>query len=846
MHRAHSLAALRAPPQNAPTAMVASPCPQVRNLASLFGIPTWRMRVPTVVAGSLAVDVEIAGIDPCDDVASCGPNGFCTDGKCICLPGWYTPAGCAYGDCECTRQLSCANGCRTCESMSNCTSCARSSTTPFLFEGACVDSCPLGTYPDPASLSCLPCDASCPSCRGGGPNRCTSCESLGTNAYMLDGQCVLECPLDGYYPDGSHRVCQPCDSSCKQCAGPSSADCTACVPNPCANSICPSATRPILDTLDIWTLHQKHSNHTGQCVSKCPGGRYHANNGMCKPCDLACKTCTGGGSQHCTACIESAQLSGGRCHLQCGSGQAAVTGWGVAPTRCTTCDNYDCSVCDPANTTRCLKCKHPDDVSSWASDWIRSVMEVPYVCHERCTAPGTYVTTNRSCAGCHEHCETCNGADSQSCLTCPAGRLFHRGQCLTKCPDGFGANATAHCEPCRPSCATCIGTAPVDNGGGPATEAGNSYPCTEGLECTHTTGFPTVGSEASMQAACDADDACVQYQYNSGQSYGFKCNALGTELDEDVSVCKKVVPQTPGECTSCHPMPTSQPFLISGNCTTICPLGLYGLESTGLEGETTLAACVPCDKGCVECSGPAQCLECEQPTPPPDEDPTYIELRNAGASAVNGRYVRSGLANGAPKYRHESGALWIRQGRRNRHWVITPRDSDRSALKLYAVRLTSGIFERRPPLTGWSVDERWSRERAEADGWAERFDEISERRPPPRDVLATTMLLDGVCTTLGPEMIVPQASRRRLQTSLPIDESAAAGMTQVLAAEMRLASETGRLDTGLPVTRVRMWSPPVRTARPPVNSSIEYVYEKQRIVLWVHATESNPDVESPS
>ena len=39
----------------------------VRNLASLFGIPTDRMRVPKIVAGSQNMDIEVAQEDLCEN-----------------------------------------------------------------------------------------------------------------------------------------------------------------------------------------------------------------------------------------------------------------------------------------------------------------------------------------------------------------------------------------------------------------------------------------------------------------------------------------------------------------------------------------------------------------------------------------------------------------------------------------------------------------------------------------------------------------------------------------------------------------------------------------------------------
>jgi hypothetical protein len=46
------------------------------------------------------------------------------------------------------------------------------------------------------------------------------------------------------------------------------------------------------------------------------------------------------------------------------------------------------------------------------------------------------------------------------------------------------------------------------------------YDCTDGVECASTYGAPTVGTEAQMEAACDADVNCMAYQWNELQQYG--------------------------------------------------------------------------------------------------------------------------------------------------------------------------------------------------------------------------------------------------------------------------------------------------------------------------------------
>lgn len=107
-----------------------------------------------------------------------------------------------------------------------------------------------------------------------------------------------------------------------------------------------------------------------------------------------------------------------------------------------------------------------------------------------------------------------------------------------------------------------------------------------------------------------------------------------------------------------------------------------------------------------------------------------FELRGAGCEMVNGRYQRDGLANGAPKYRHEQNELWIRHSKSGMHWVVTPRDGDVAWTTLYSVLITHRC-RLQPPASGWSVDANFSPQRAEKDGWTREFERITVREPPP-------------------------------------------------------------------------------------------------------------------
>eukprot|EP00966_Prymnesium_polylepis_P159696 3690676-Prymnesium_polylepis.2 len=218
----------------------------MRNLASLFGIPDGRMRVPDVTSGTSrrrlsgatakSISIEIDRASACDGV-NCGANGYCYEGEtsgaqCVCRAGYATPPSCngAVG-CICSAP-DCAPDCANCSlGSSECSACA--GDLPLLVGGRCVANCTHGQYADPASGTCQACSESCLTCIGGAASDCTSCASFGTAAYLAArpsskvGTCSLSCPAL-HFADGA-RVCQPCHESCATCAGPRSTECTSCV-----------------------------------------------------------------------------------------------------------------------------------------------------------------------------------------------------------------------------------------------------------------------------------------------------------------------------------------------------------------------------------------------------------------------------------------------------------------------------------------------------------------------------------------------------------------------------------------------------------------------------------------
>jgi proprotein convertase subtilisin/kexin type 5 len=161
------------------------------------------------------------------------------------------------------------------------------------YNGLCVASCPLGTYPDTTTIPlCMPCPAFCETCDQTG--RCITCV-VGSYFSPFDNLCHNPCPVL-YYGDPVTFVCSSCDSSCLTCHGPTLSDCDS----------CPPLTFLVYST----------------CYSTCPPHTYSIT---CQICDASCLNCTGPSSNNCTSCNElyMLHLNYSQCVSSCFEGDIA-------------------------------------------------------------------------------------------------------------------------------------------------------------------------------------------------------------------------------------------------------------------------------------------------------------------------------------------------------------------------------------------------------------------------------------------------------------------------------------------------------------------------------------------
>ena len=94
--------------------------------------------------------------------------------------------------------------------------------TPYAFtNNTCVAACPVGYYPNDATLTCDACATGCYNCTSG--TVCVECDS----GYYLqqNNVCSTSCP-SGYFSNNSTKTCDSCPTNCAVCG--TTTACTTC------------------------------------------------------------------------------------------------------------------------------------------------------------------------------------------------------------------------------------------------------------------------------------------------------------------------------------------------------------------------------------------------------------------------------------------------------------------------------------------------------------------------------------------------------------------------------------------------------------------------------------------
>ena len=376
-------------------------------------------------------------IEVCD---SCGTNALLANNLCVCVSGFYMPAGsydCIVCDASCSNSnvctdtnsvsingvctcvdgyygsgdisssnpcMNCNSDCSKCTSLNFCTKC--SDTNAVAKSGVC--SCTDGNFVSGVlspTNPCKNCNSDCSICTS--LDFCTKCSDI--NAVANSGVCSC---TDGYFVSGvlsSTNPCIKCNPECSICSSPTI--CTNCSD---------SNALPI----------------SGVCL--CKNGYFVAGvlspNNPCIPCSSDCSICTS--DTYCTKCSDpNAKSISGVC--SCNDGYF-VSGVLSLTNPCIKCSS-DCSIC--TSLIYCTKCSDTNAVA----------LSGACSCKNGYFVAGVLSPTN-PCIKCSSDCLTCTSlTNCINCLDTNAAPIS--GVCL--CKDGY-YKVLDTCLKCMDSCKTCI------------------------------------------------------------------------------------------------------------------------------------------------------------------------------------------------------------------------------------------------------------------------------------------------------------------------------------------------------------------------------------------------------
>ncbi|EAR90506.3 zinc finger lsd1 subclass family protein (macronuclear) [Tetrahymena thermophila SB210] len=321
---------------------------------------------------------------------------------------------------------------------------------------------------------------------------------------------------------------------------------------------CQTCSKPQDNTSCLSCNPNHYLNPNKTCQNTCPSSYWKNNsNWQCSACDSTCFNCQSPGDSN--SCTS---CSGYRflTSNKCLINCPSNTFPNIQTNNniCQPCDS-SCKTCDGPNSNNCLSCNAP-----------QFFLQSTKTCVLSCN-PNQYKNiSNQTCSSCDYSCSTCSGPSYTNCLSCSGNTFLYQNQCIANCPVKYFNNASNNqCTACDYTCQQCNGTAPNN--------------C---LSCQLPRYFDPTSNSCLMTC-------------NSNQYHDLNSN-LCKQCD---SLCLTCNGPLISNCTSCR----QGLFLQNNICKPICDGSYYG--------ETLTNTCNPCDSTCLTCDGPNSnnCLSCQAP-----------------------------------------------------------------------------------------------------------------------------------------------------------------------------------------------------------------------------------------
>lgn len=408
----------------------------------------------------------------------------------------------------------------------------------------------------------------------------------------------------------------------------------------------------------------KYLNPDGTCQSTCPSSSYvmDSTTGTCIKCYQSsgssdyrtCNTCSERLSTNCKTCNAGNYLDEavGACLINCPAQTYPNSG------KCLPCYSPSstsetalaCATCNGPAKTDCVTC--PQGTYKWTDS----------SCIRACPN-GYYSQTSplNICIKCDGTCATCNGGNSNNCLTCDVPYYLETStsKCISTCPSGYWPDSVTR------TCKLCYQAVPL------VSDEQTCFKCTQGTsrDCTACVAgtaylYPLNGTcllncPSGWWADTSSNECKQCYQYTTTAPTKNTCatcdgsnsnNCLSCTLplflDATTKTCVSSCPSgywgnsANARCTLCYQATTSTDINkncktcsgpLSTNCLT-CLAGNYYFASNqtclggcppGFFADSTTSSCIPCyvasdptvaNRTCVTCDGPFSynCLTCEQ------------------------------------------------------------------------------------------------------------------------------------------------------------------------------------------------------------------------------------------
>lgn len=313
--------------------------------------------------------------------------------------------------------------------------------------------CPLDTYLNAPTRTCLPCSSQCKAlgCSGPESEDCNACLHV-----RFNGDCVPDCTpyLNNHYldttSDPDENICRPCSPLCAPggCDGPTASDCVA----GCLNFVTPG----------------------GACVASCGSGSntYESSSSprTCSPCSPLCSGgCLGPQASQCLGCAH-VKARNGTCLLECPANEERGTdNICVCPAasaylsqgQCLPCHGECAKGCTGPLASQCSGgtdgCRHVFTAGACAATCGLNEVASGKICNCR---PNHFRDSSGICQPCDAQCSAagCTGAGPSACLECLNVRdnVVSGGAvvavCKAVCPVGKAPNHLKVCSSCAAEC----------------------------------------------------------------------------------------------------------------------------------------------------------------------------------------------------------------------------------------------------------------------------------------------------------------------------------------------------------------------------------------------------------